>query len=112
MRHVIRTTSGKILTIAAEIAAGDEKCMMRPVGKILIPEPAKNFGEVKGEIDKRKLDHESEEYVNSPEDMKYGSDGEGEGEGWLGKDEGFWKQPVEKERVVRSRRQRRKDRSS
>lgn len=86
--------------------------MMSPVGKIMIPEPASKFGEVKGKIDRRKLDHKSEEYVDSPEEMKYGSEGdegEGEGEGWLGKDEGFWKQPFEKERVVRSRRRRRKD---
>ena len=124
MRHIVRTPSGKIFTIAAEIAAMNKKAMMSPGGKILIPEPASKFGEMTGEIDGRKLDYGSEEYVNSPEEMKYGSEGdygEAEGEGedgneegeeWLGKDEGFWKQPVEKERVVRSRRQRRKDKSS
>ena len=105
MRHVVRTTSGKIFTIAAEIAAANEKCRMRPVGKILIPGPANKLEEVKEKIDRRNLDHEGEEYVNSHEDMKYGS----EGEGWLGKDEGFWEQPFEKGCVVRSRSQRREE---
>ena len=90
MRHVVRTTSGKRFTVAAEIAVGNEKCMTRPVAKIPIPEPACKFGEVKGKIDGRKLGYESEEYVKSPEELNYGSEG-GEWEGWLGKDEGFWK---------------------
>lgn len=112
MRHVVRTTSGKIFTIAAEIAAANEKCSMRPVGKILIPGPANKLEEAKEKIDRRNLDHEGEGYVNSHEDMKYGSEGEDrEGEGWLGKDEGFWEQPFEKGCVVRSTRQRRKEES-
>lgn len=117
MRHIVRTESGRILAIAAEIAAADQKCMMRPVGQILMSGPAGKFGEVKGKIDRRKADHESELYVKSAEEMKDGSEGEdgegeAEGEGWLGQNEDFWKQPFEKKWFVRSRRQRRKDKSS
>lgn len=117
MHHVVRTESGRLFAIAAEIAAADQKCMMRPLGQILMSGPASIVGEVKGETDRRQLGHESELYVESPEEMQHGSegeDGEGEveGEGWLGQDEDFWKQPFEKKWFVRSRRQRRKDKSS
>lgn len=48
------------------------------------------------------MDHECGEYVNSPEEMEDGSEEEdGEGEEWLGKDEGFWKQPLEERNGVR-----------
>lgn len=91
--------------------------MMRPVGPILMSELVSTLGGVKGKIDRKKADHESELCVKSSEEMEHGSeeedegDGEAEGEGWLGQDEDFWKQPFEKKWVVRSRSQRRKDKS-
>lgn len=109
MRHIVRTASGRILSIAAEIAAANEKSAARPVGNVLVPGPARKFREVKGKIDREKC-HESKEYVNSPNQMEDGSDGEdGEGEGWLGKDQGFWKQPLEQGNVVTTRTQKRKE---
>lgn len=107
MRHIVRTTSGKVLCIAAEIAAANEKSTTKPVGGFLIPVPpgpAKKFGQVKEKIDRRKLDRKSAEYVGSPEEMEDGSEGEDEeGEGWLGKDEGFWKQPFEEGSFMRTK---------
>lgn len=102
MRHIVRTTNGRIFSIAAEIAAANERSTTRPVGNILVPGPTKKSGEVKEDIDSRKLDHKSGEYMHSPEEMEDESEGEdGEGEEWLGKDEGFWKQPLAERNSVR-----------
>lgn len=63
---------------------------MRPVGHVLFPGPPKNVDEVKGGIDRKKSDCRSGEYVDSPEEMEDESEEEGgEGEEWLGKEEGF-----------------------
>ena len=104
MRHIVRSTGGKIFSIAAEIAAANEKSTLRPVGSVLVPGPAKKFGEVKGKMDREKSDCRSGEYVKSPEKMEdEGGEEGGEGDEWLGKDEGFWKQPFEEGNVAKTR---------
>ncbi|KAF6221947.1 hypothetical protein HO133_001915 [Letharia lupina] len=90
MRRIVRTRSGKIFCIAAEIAAANKKSTMRPVGHVLVPGTTKKVDEVKGGIDRKKSDCRSGEYVDSPEEMEDESEEEGgEGEEWLGKEEGF-----------------------
>ena len=76
--------------MAAEIAAANERTVVKPVGSVIIPGAAKKRGEVKRRVDRTKLDRTSGEYVNSREDAE-GESGEEEGEAeeWLGKDEGF-----------------------
>lgn len=76
MHHVVKTDSGNLFVIVAEIAAANQKCMMRLVGQILMSGPASKLGERKGKIDGEKADHESELYVKTSEEMKHGSDGE------------------------------------
>ncbi|CAD6567586.1 MAG: hypothetical protein ASARMPREDX12_000542 [Alectoria sarmentosa] len=113
MRHIVRTTSGKIFAIAAEIAAANEKSKMRPVGNVMVPAPgpAKKFGDVKGKIDRSKSDHGSGEYVKSLKEMEDESEeGDGEAEEWLGKEKGFWQQPFEEGSVEKTRTQTRRDR--
>ena len=76
--------------MAAEIAAANERSAVKPVGSVLIPGAASKFGEVKGRVDRTKLNRTSGEYVNSREDTEDESDEEEEeAEEWLGKDEGF-----------------------
>lgn len=104
MRDIVGTPSGKVLCIAAEIAAANEKTTTRPVGCLLVPAPAKRFGQAKEKIDRMRLDRTSGACLGSSEDMEDGSEGEDEeGEGWLGKDDGFWKQLFEEGNVVRTR---------
>ena len=76
--------------MAPEVAATNERSAVKPVGSILIPGAATKRGEVKGRVDRTKLNRTSGEYVNSREDTESESDEEeGEAEEWLGKDEGF-----------------------
>ena len=90
MHHVVRTIRGKIFWMAAEIAATNERSTLKPVGSVLIPRPAEKTGEMKGKIDRTKLDRTRGEHVNSREDTEDESDREEEeAEEWLGKDEGF-----------------------
>lgn len=113
MRRIVRTTSGKIFSIAAEIAAANAKSTMRPVGKVLIPGPAKKFCEVKGKIDREESKRRSGKYVSSPEEMEDESEDEqGEGEEWLGKDRDFWKQQFETGNAVKTKLQTKKEGSS
>lgn len=109
MRHIVSKKRGKIFFFAAEIAAANEKSRTRPVGNVLVPGPAKKFGEIKEQIDREKLDPRSGEYVTSPEKMEDESEEEGEGDEWLGKDERFWEQPVEEGKFVKMRRRTRKE---
>ena len=110
MGHIVQKRSGKFFSFAAEIAAANEKSKMRPVGNVLVPGPAKKFGEIKEKIDREKLDPRSGEYVTSPEQMEDESEEEGgEGDEWLGKDERFWEQPFEEGTVVKMRRRTRKE---
>ena len=90
LHHIVRTIRGKIFWMAAEIAATNERSALKPVGSVLIPGAATKFGEVKGRVDRTKLNRTSGEYVNSREDTEDESDEEEEeAEEWLGKDEGF-----------------------
>lgn len=90
MRRIVRTRSGKIFCIAAEIAAANKKSTVRPVGHVLVPGTTKKVDEVKGGIDRKMSDCRSGEYMDSPEEMEDESEEEGgEGEEWLGKEEGF-----------------------
>ena len=76
--------------MAAEIAAANETTAQKPVGSVLIPGAARKCGEMKGKIDRTKLDRTSGDYVNSREDTEGESGEEGGGaEEWLGEDEGF-----------------------
>ena len=76
--------------MSAEIAAANKRSALKPVGSVLIPGAATKFGEVKGRVDRTKLDRTCGEYVDSREDTEDESDEEeGEAEEWLGKDEGF-----------------------
>ena len=98
MRQVVQTARGKVFSIAAEIAAANTKSSTRPVGNVLIPRPAKISGAVRGKIRRRKSDRRKEWYNKSSEEMEDESEEEaGEEDGWLGKDEGFWKRPFERE---------------
>ena len=110
MRYIVRSTRGKIFLIAAEIAAANEKSTMRPVGNVLVPGPAKKFGETKGKTDSKKSDCRSGEYVNSPEKMEDEGGEGGDGDEWLGKDEGFWKQAFEEGKVTKTRMRTKKER--
>ena len=90
MRHVVQTTSGKIFCIAAEIAAANGRSTVRPAGNVLVPEPAKDSGEVQRETDGKRLGRRSGDRVDTPEKTEDESDEEeGEGEEWLGKEDGF-----------------------
>ena len=89
LHHIVRTMRGKIFWMAAEIAAANERSAVKPVGSVLIPGAAKRFGEVKGRVDRTKLNRTSGDYVNSREDTEDESDEEGEAEEWIGKDEDF-----------------------
>ena len=115
MRDIVKTVSGKIFHMAAEIAATNAKSKMNLIGNVLIPGPAKRFGKVKGKIDRKDLGRGSRkcaylvEYVEDESDEEEGEEG-GEGEGWVGKDEGFWKQPFEEGYFVRRGPQTRKRR--
>lgn len=63
---------------------------MRPAGNVLVPEPAKDSGEVQRNVDGKKLDRGSGDCVDTPEKTEDESDEqEGEGEEWLGKEDGF-----------------------
>ena len=78
--------------MAAEIAAANERTVVKPVGSVIIPGAARKRGGVKGRVDRTKLDRTSGEYVNSREDTEgegESDEEEGEAEEWLGKDEGF-----------------------
>ena len=68
--------------MAAEIAAANERSTMKPVGNVLVPGPAKRFGEVKGKMDRKKLDRKSEDCVDSQKDSESESEEGGEGEEW------------------------------
>ena len=72
--------------MAAEIAAANERSTMKPVGNVLVPGHAKRFGEVKGKVDRKKLDRKSKDCVDSQEDSESESESEseegGEGEEW------------------------------
>ena len=90
MRHIVQTSSGKIFCIAAEIAAANARSTVRPAGNVLVPEPAKDSGEVQRNVDGKKLDRGSGDCVDTPEKTEDESDEEeGEGEEWLGKEDGF-----------------------
>lgn len=91
--HIVKTTSGKIFWMAAEIAAANERSKMKPVGKVLISKPAQKTGKVKGKIDRKKLNRKCGEYVGSREDTEDESEEDGEGEEWLGKEEHFVRNP-------------------
>ena len=110
MRDIVRSTKGKIFLIAAEIAAANEKSTMRPVSNVLVPGPAKKFGETKGKTDSKKSDCRSGEYLNSPEKMEDEGGEGGDGDEWLGKDEGFWKQAFEEGKVTKTRMRTKKER--
>ena len=112
MCHIVRTANGKIFSIAAEIAAANTQSTMRPVGNVLIPGPAKKFGEVKGKIDRKKSNRRSREHVNPLEEVEDESEEEGEEEEWLGTDEGFWKQQFDNGNVVKTGKQSGKEGSS
>ena len=79
--------------MAAEIAAANERSKMKPVGSVLIFKPAQKAGNVKGKIDRKKLNRKCGEYVGSREDTEDESE-EGEGEEWLGKEERFVRTPL------------------
>ena len=87
---MVRTTSGKIFCIAAEVAAANGRSTVRPAGNVLVPGPVKESDEVQREMDGKKLDRGSGDCVDPPEKTEDESDEEeGEGEEWLGKEDGF-----------------------
>ncbi len=89
MHTIVRTTRGKILHVAAEIAAANASSTMKPVGKVLIPKPAQRLSEARRKMN-RKSSERSRKPVNWPEQIEVESDEDGgEGDEWLGKDDGF-----------------------
>ena len=90
MRHIVQTTSGKTFCTAAEVAAVNRSSTVRPVANVLVPEPAKEPGEMQRKMEGKKSDQRSGDGLDTPEKTEDESDEEeGEGEEWLGKEEGF-----------------------
>ena len=90
MCYIVKTASGKIFSIAAEIAAANTKSTTRPVGNVLIPGPASEYGVVKGKVDRSMLGRRRGERVSLWEETELESEEEEEkGEEWLGEEEGF-----------------------
>ena len=76
--------------MAAEIAAANAKSTMRPVGKVLIPKPAKRVSRAKRNMDREISERRCRKPVSSSENIGVDSDeDEEEGDEWLGKEEGF-----------------------
>ena len=87
MHDLVKSTSGRIFAIAAEISAANMHSAMKPVGVVMLPVSAKRIRKIKGRTKRKKLKIAVAASVNLPEDMADES-GE-EGEDWLGKEEGF-----------------------
>ena len=86
MHKIVGRVSGKIFSIAAEIAAVNTKSTTRPVGNVLVPGFAKNSGE----LERKNLVCRREKNEGSVEELVDRSDDEGGGaEEWVGKEEGF-----------------------
>ena len=89
LRHIVRTTSGKIFSIAAEIAAVNANSTLRPVGMVLFPKPEIKVGKVKGRMDRKKRIRSNRKAEDTTKQEDESEEDREDGEGWLGKDEGF-----------------------
>ena len=87
MHSLVKSTSGRIFAIAAEIAAANHHSAMKPVGVVMLPVSAKRIRKIKGRTKRKKLKIAGAASMNLPDYM--GDESGEEGEDWLGKDEGF-----------------------
>ena len=87
MHDLVKSTSGRIFAIAAEIAAANMHSAMKPVGVVMFPGSATRIRKVRGRTKRKKLKDVGASSMNPPEGMV---DESGEdGDDWLGKEEGF-----------------------
>ena len=87
MHDLVKRTSGRIFAIAAEIAAANMRSAMKPVGVVILPGSAKRIRKIKGRTRRKRLKDVGVSSVNPPEEM--GDESGEEGDGWLGREEGF-----------------------
>ena len=87
MHDLVKSTSGRIFAIAAEIAAANMHSAMKPVGVVMLPASAKRIRKIKGRTKRKKLKNARAASVSSPEEV--GDESGEEVDGWLGKEEGF-----------------------
>ena len=89
MRHIVRTTSGKIFSIAAEIAAVNARSTLRPVGMVLFPEPEVRVGKMRGKMKRKKTIRSYRKSGDTTKQEDESEEDKEDGEGWQGKEEGF-----------------------
>ena len=87
MHDLVKSTSGRIFTIAAEIAAANMHSTTKPVGVVMFPGSAKRIRKVKVGTKRKKLKDVGASPVNPPEEM--GEESGEDRDGWMGKEEGF-----------------------
>ncbi|KAM0799875.1 hypothetical protein BDR22DRAFT_973289 [Usnea florida] len=85
MHDLVKSTSGRIFAIAAEIAAANMHSAMKPVGVVMFP--AKRIRKVEGRTKRKKLKDVGGSSMILSEEM--GDESGEDGDGWLGKEEGF-----------------------
>ena len=87
MHDLVKSTSGRIFAIAAEIAAANMHSAMKPVGVVILPGSAKRIRKIKRRTRRKRLKDVGVSSATPPEET--GDESGEEGDDWLGKEEGF-----------------------
>ena len=87
MHDLVKSTSGRIFAIAAEIAAANMHSAMKPVGVVILPGSAKKIRKIKRRTKRKRLKVVGASSVNPPEEM--GDESGEEGDEWQGKEKWF-----------------------